>query len=418
GGLADHLGVDVALVRIALVVLALFNGVGILAYLIGWIAIPERSVGEPAPSPVRAESRPGGREPLFWVGLGLLVVGAVALVSGPLAGLGILPPGTARELVIPLVLIGFGLALWRAGGTTAPSPQVSSPQAPAPQPPSFQAASDERTESNVTTQTYAPDGGQHTSGPAGPPPTPPAGGQPGGPASPPPTQPSGSGGSSWTPPPVPERTRSWVTRATLGAAFVAVGLLWTLRLAGVIDLAAGAILSVALLIVGIGLLIGAVVGRARWLILVGALLLPPVLAAQVTPPAFGSLLELRSDGRPAGEIDLAPTELDELDRVYELGAGSIQLDLSELELDGETVTIDVELGVGEIDVTVPDDVEVDVSGRVGIGEVRLLDERQVGGIGVSGTTATLEPDDPEGRIELDLAAGIGEITASTVPTDR
>lgn len=269
----------------------------------------------------------------------------------------------------------------------------------------------------MATQTYAADSGQQWSSPAGPPPTPP-GGQPGGPAGPPPTQPTGTGGSGWTPPPVPERPRSWVTRATLGAALVAVGLLWTLRLAGVIELAAGPILAVALLIIGIGLLVGAVVGRARWLILVGALLLPPVLAAQVTPPAFGSLLELRSDGRPAGELDVAPATLDELDSDYELGAGSIQLDLSELVLDGETVAIDVEVGVGEIDVIVPDDVEVDVSGRVGIGEVRLLDERQVGGIGVSGTSTTLEPDDPEGRIELDLAAGIGEITASSVPADR
>lgn len=40
-GLADYLGLDLAVVRIAFVVLSLVGGVGIPAYLAGWLLIPE-----------------------------------------------------------------------------------------------------------------------------------------------------------------------------------------------------------------------------------------------------------------------------------------------------------------------------------------------------------------------------------------
>ncbi len=40
-GIADYLGVDPTLVRIALVVATFFGGAGIAAYLAGWLLIPE-----------------------------------------------------------------------------------------------------------------------------------------------------------------------------------------------------------------------------------------------------------------------------------------------------------------------------------------------------------------------------------------
>jgi phage shock protein PspC (stress-responsive transcriptional regulator) len=40
-GAADYLDVDVTIVRIALVVLTFFGGVGIAAYVAGWLLIPE-----------------------------------------------------------------------------------------------------------------------------------------------------------------------------------------------------------------------------------------------------------------------------------------------------------------------------------------------------------------------------------------
>jgi phage shock protein PspC (stress-responsive transcriptional regulator) len=41
GGIADYLGTDVTVVRIALTVLAIMGGAGLPVYLAGWVLIPE-----------------------------------------------------------------------------------------------------------------------------------------------------------------------------------------------------------------------------------------------------------------------------------------------------------------------------------------------------------------------------------------
>jgi phage shock protein C len=44
-GLADYFGVDATLIRVAFAVLAIFGGMGIVAYVMAWALIPEE--GEP-----------------------------------------------------------------------------------------------------------------------------------------------------------------------------------------------------------------------------------------------------------------------------------------------------------------------------------------------------------------------------------
>jgi phage shock protein PspC (stress-responsive transcriptional regulator) len=409
GGLADHFGLDVALVRIVLVVLALFNGLGVLLYIVGWIAIPQAEPGAPPPPPARTGGQLAGRDPLFWVGVGLLVLGAISLVAGPLA---LLPAGSAPQFVIPLVLIGFGLALWRAGEpTTDADPAADLAPANAP-------------EDTMTTRSLAPTAGGHAAVPA--PPGAAAGGlSPAGATGPGgggPAQPGGPGdaahgaGGGFTPPPAPERRPSWVTRVTLGLTLVTVGVLWLLRLADVVAIGVGTILSIALLVIGLGLLVGSVVGRARWLILAGGALLPVVLAVQLVAPAFGSFPPVwdgAGPGRSAGEIREAPADLDELERIYELGAGSIRLDLTAIDFADETVPLRVQVGAGEIHVTVPDDLEVQATGRSGVGDVRLFDEVRSSGFDSGPISTTVSPPGAEGRLELDLRSGLGEVCVTT-----
>lgn len=111
-GLATYLNTDPALVRVGWVVLALVtNGVGLLAYLVCWVAIPEepKVAAEPAvgldgepmavaePAPVeRREGRAG-----VVVGVGLMLLGAWFLVRRYL-------PPIDWGLVWPVVLIGIG----------------------------------------------------------------------------------------------------------------------------------------------------------------------------------------------------------------------------------------------------------------------------------------------------------------------
>jgi phage shock protein C len=42
GGLAEYLNVDLAIVRLAMVVLALLGGIGVVVYGAAWILVPER----------------------------------------------------------------------------------------------------------------------------------------------------------------------------------------------------------------------------------------------------------------------------------------------------------------------------------------------------------------------------------------
>ena len=46
GGFAAYTGIDVNIVRLTMVVLALFGGSGIALYLVAWAMVPNEDVGE------------------------------------------------------------------------------------------------------------------------------------------------------------------------------------------------------------------------------------------------------------------------------------------------------------------------------------------------------------------------------------
>ncbi len=393
-GLADHLGLDVALVRLLAVVLVLITqGLGLLAYIAAAFLIPAAEPGDDRPTTTaRSGESLGGRPPLFWGGVALLVIGGWWLLSATSLRFGFLPGVSFGEVTGPLLLIGFGLALWVTGDRASTSTEPS----------------------NTTRQESTMDAPTHTSqGPTGPATPPPAGGVP--PTPPTPPEAPAGGEPAWTPPPAPDRTRSPLGRATIGLMLVTVGLLWSLRLAGLLAVSAGQLLATALLIIGLGLLVGAVMGRARGLIWFGVVLLPLVLISQV---AEGTTIlgvpAMIVDGDSAGEVHLAPTSVEDISETYELGAGSLWLDLTEVPFDGETVTIEMSVGFGEVRVIVPDDVEVVATGSAGIGEVQMF-ERRATGLGVGELDVEADPDDPRGRVELELRAGIGEVDLSRQP---
>lgn len=473
-GFADHLGIDVVIVRILTVVLTIItSGLVVFVYLGALLFIPSASPDDPG-SVAEASADGTGRDPLFWLGVGLLVVGALWVMGGPVVGSG--ATGGIRQLFVPPVLIGFGLALWRAGDRPA-APASSSAQPPvwdAPPPPPPARRSDPTTmvppspTASSTTQppTTEPDmharavfesdhdalagistGGEPSSegfraaatdpsgpttptgpprstdpagpfGPSGPSGTWPAGGQP--PGTPPGHD--GGAGDGWTPPPVPTRRRSLLTRVTLGLALVTVGVLWSLRVADVLDvnLGWGKILSAALLVIGLGVLVGSVIGRARPLVVAGVVLLPIVVLSQVVSPwADGRAINLPGlfaedgDGRVGGAVHEAPTRVDQVAVSYEMGIGSVRLDLRDLDLNGDSVATTIESGVGEVRVFVPEDAEVSVQAESGIGEVDLFDRERSSGFGAE-RHAIHSPDDPVGRIDLDLSVGIGSIQVDLV----
>ena len=55
-GLADYLGMDVSLIRVLAAISVIFYGVGLIAYLVAWIVIPEEQFA-PGAQPPRPPSR-------------------------------------------------------------------------------------------------------------------------------------------------------------------------------------------------------------------------------------------------------------------------------------------------------------------------------------------------------------------------
>ncbi len=175
---------------------------------------------------------------------------------------------------------------------------------------------------------------------------------------------------------------------------IGLGVLGMVDLAGA-DVAGSAYPAVALATSGVMLLLGAFWGRAGGLILLG------LISALATAGATA-----------AGEVDgghlvATPPNAASVQSDYRLDAGEIELDLtqvSDLEaLDGTTIEMNVDLG--RIAVTIPRGLDVTIDSQVSIGERLIL------GIQPDGDSGT---DQVEGgtdvpHLDLDVTVGLGQI---------
>jgi phage shock protein PspC (stress-responsive transcriptional regulator) len=120
-GFGRYLDVDPVLVRIAFVILAFANGLGILLYLICWVIVPKETPAGAVPSgmesafagaqdAVRTMARADdGRAARLAIGYGLIGLGTVLLLHNLDW---IHWPAWARfEVLWPLILVGMGAGL-------------------------------------------------------------------------------------------------------------------------------------------------------------------------------------------------------------------------------------------------------------------------------------------------------------------
>jgi phage shock protein C len=103
GGVGRYLGVDPVLLRIAFIILTLANGLGVIAYVVAWVAIPEERPDQPSgpPSEPRRET-------------GRLVIGGSLVVLGLVLLLDRLAP-ELDELFWPVALVAVGVAVMLVG---------------------------------------------------------------------------------------------------------------------------------------------------------------------------------------------------------------------------------------------------------------------------------------------------------------
>ncbi len=117
-GLGDYFGVDPVLIRLVFVALALVNGMGVLAYLILWLIVPEKGGGELAGEDVvrsnfndisQSVSRFG--QSLRDTDQGGVLIGVVLVAIGGVFLLKTFVPQVSPAIVWPLALILVGAYL-------------------------------------------------------------------------------------------------------------------------------------------------------------------------------------------------------------------------------------------------------------------------------------------------------------------
>ena len=350
GGFARWLGIDPVIVRVILVVLAVFGGSGLLLYVIGWLFIPMEGTSTSSADDFFRDSRRQGstaRTVLIIVGVVVAVILFLNVIGSMFGGWG----GGSFLLLLAVGALVLYLVNRQPSGTAT---YLTSPVMPA--------ATESVDDASAMTSAEASTAVASTQ------PTLPAAyvyggsGQYPGYVAPQPT-PS---------PPRPPRPRSYLGLITLSVVVLVTGLLATLEATGVTDLAPVVIPAVALAILGAGILVGAWVGRARWLLWFAIPTLLVTITASFIPSQFGD--SLRSGlSAGVGERSWTPTTVVEATRPHDLGIGSARLDLTELVIPPGATSIPVEatVGLGELIVTVPAGVRVLVGATVGAGDLTI-----------------------------------------------
>jgi hypothetical protein len=179
----------------------------------------------------------------------------------------------------------------------------------------------------------------------------------------------------------------------VAGVLVSLGLLWD----DTVDVQL--VLAVTMLVLGAGLVLGAWYGRGRRLMAWGsAVAVALIVAASWSIPLKGGI----------GDRTWAPDTIAEVrsDSPYRLAIGEGTLDLTAI-LPGESFEVEASVGLGQLTVLVPDDVNLDGQAHAGIGNIQLPGETDAGGIDVDrnidvrGTSTT--------TIVLDLKVGTGEV---------
>jgi hypothetical protein len=165
------------------------------------------------------------------------------------------------------------------------------------------------------------------------------------------------------------------------------------------DITAQAVFAAALLTVGLVLVAGAWFGRSRGLITLGALLtVGLVFAAALNVPLRGGV----------GNRYDTPISASDLQRSYHIGVGKQRLDLTQLDLNGGTKYVAATVGVGDIDVVVPQNAKVVVHARAGAGQLRLF-YRNFDGTQLDREMTMEATGKQAGELDLELRVGVGQV---------
>lgn len=180
-------------------------------------------------------------------------------------------------------------------------------------------------------------------------------------------------------------------------ALIGAGVLWLLHLAGV-AIAWQLVLPIVIIAIGLVLLAGGRHVARSGLIGLGIVLTVIALVLSVTPMQVSAT---------AGDRTHTVIDVAELEPSYSLGAGTLTLDLRDLELPPGTTELAASVSMGELVVRVPDDVTVSGTGHTIAGEVVAFGRTTAG---IAPRRALTGPGVEDGPVlELELRTGFGRI---------
>ena len=382
GGLGRHLDVDPVVFRILFAVMTFVGGFGLLAYAAAWLFVPSEDENES-----EAHRLLTGRS-----ALGAVAV-AVLMVLGFMVALTTLANGFRHA--VPLLVLAAAIVIvliWRGDMRRSGPPGTAQYAGERPQPwwqrpvPTYPAP-------GTSADPAGPEGGDN------------------GPTDATPDQAAGWEYRGYVPgaeapaftgarPDVDQPRQRRLSGLTLSAAVLVLGLIGVLGQFGVFHIHGTSGLALAIMAVGAGMIVGGLFGRARALIPLGLVLSVPLIVAN----AIG--VPLRGE---TGDTTWTPASAASLQPTYNLAAGKGRLDLSAIDPQGGTVHVTAYVGAGQILVTVPDDVALDISAHVGVGHMQFPDGTQHSGIDVTQGFDAAAIGGSHGTIVLDLKAGAGDL---------
>lgn len=380
--IGERFDIPVPLVRVAFVVLSFFGGFGVLAYLVGWLLIPEQGQD----TPIAGALFENTETVTSWLGVGLIIAAALVALSWTNLVRG--------DFLIAAALLGVGILLFRGDIGGSSKTKVAPARTEGDGSDSSSAVGD------TAVDDTAVDGTESSGGDDDVPATPPAtaatgtaamaaGGEAEPPQSPTPAPPP--------PPPPHRRERSMLGGLTFGAILLTVGIMAALDAAGLTRPSFHHYVAAIVIAAGGGLLVGTLWGKSYGLIAVGLLLLPVLAVSTLVRVPFGGDI---------GERIVQPVVVEEIVSPVEMAIGDLTIDLRRLER-GEPVELNAEVGIGQITVFVPADRTTTVEAEIGIGSLNLFGDQSAG---LGRDVKTAWPGDNAGDpIHLNLQAGIGEI---------